>query len=571
MKSACLFRKSFCANIQEKGNFMVTANTETLTYTGAKILIETLTKLGVDTIFGYPGGIVLGIYDELYKQQKIQHILVRHEQSAVHAAEGYARVSGKCGVVLVTSGPGASNTVTGIANAYLDGYPVIVFTGQVSSNLIGKDAFQEVNIVEMTKSCTKAAFQVRNAKDLKSTIEKAFEIALSGKHGPVVVDLAKNIFTETAEYSGEAELTKSELPIKTDNLPTVLESLCNAKRPVIVAGGGVVQANASSELFKFAKLLNIPVVNTMMGLGTYPPDDENYAGMIGIFGSVGANKTVRESDLVFSVGARFNDRVTCCFGNKELERNFIQLDINESEISRIIPAKNFLVGDAKKVLESLKNLFNSGNYSFDKTDRNQWLSKVRRFLSENEAPQKISNHLHSFEVIRHIYDFCKDFNPTVATEVGQHQMWTAKEYKFSTPRKFLTSGGLGTMGFGLPAAIGASLAEGKKSVVCIAGDGSFQMNASELATCKDYSLPVKIFLIDNGYLGMVRQLQQKFYGSRYSETKISNPDFVKLAESFGVKAIRVSKEEEIMPALKEVFATNEPALIDFVVEPMEVV
>ena len=571
MKSACLFRKSFCANIQEKGNFMVTANTETLTYTGAKILIETLTKLGVDTIFGYPGGIVLGIYDELYKQQKIQHILVRHEQSAVHAAEGYARVSGKCGVVLVTSGPGASNTVTGIANAYLDGYPVIVFTGQVSSNLIGKDAFQEVNIVEMTKSCTKAAFQVRNAKDLKSTIEKAFEIALSGKQGPVVVDLAKNIFTETAEYSGEAELTKSELPIKTDNLPTVLESLCNAKRPVIVAGGGVVQANASSELFKFAKLLNIPVVNTMMGLGTYPPDDENYTGMIGIFGSVGANKTVRESDLVFSVGARFNDRVTCCFGNKELERNFIQLDINESEISRIIPAKNFLVGDAKKVLESLKNLFNSGNYSFDKTARNQWLSKVRRFLSENEAPQKFSNHLHSFEVIRHIYDFCKDFNPTVATEVGQHQMWTAKEYKFSTPRKFLTSGGLGTMGFGLPAAIGASLAEGKKSVVCIAGDGSFQMNASELATCKDYNLPVKIFLIDNGYLGMVRQLQQKFYGSRYSETKISNPDFVKLAESFGVKAIRVSKEEEIMPALKEVFATNEPALIDFVVEPMEVV
>lgn len=550
---------------------MVTANTETLTYTGAKILIETLTKLGVDTIFGYPGGIVLGIYDELYKQQKIQHILVRHEQSAVHAAEGYARVSGKCGVVLVTSGPGASNTVTGIANAYLDGYPVVVLTGQVSSNLIGKDAFQEVNIVEMTKSCTKAAFQVRNAKDLKSTIEKAFEIALSGKQGPVVVDLAKNIFTETAEYSGEAELTKSELPIKTDNLPTVLESLCNAKRPVIVAGGGVVQANASSELFKFAKLLNIPVVNTMMGLGTYPPDDENYTGMIGIFGSVGANKTVRESDLVFSVGARFNDRVTCCFGNKELERNFIQLDINESEISRIIPAKNSLVGDAKNVLESLKNLFNSGNYSFDKTARNQWLSKVRGFLSENEAPQKFSNHLHSFEVIRHIYDFCKDFNPTVATEVGQHQMWTAKEYKFSTPRKFLTSGGLGTMGFGLPAAIGACLAEDKKSVVCIAGDGSFQMNASELATCKDYSLPVKIFLIDNGYLGMVRQLQQKFYGSRYSETKISNPDFVKLAESFGVKAIRVSKEEEIMPALKEVFATNEPALIDFVVEPMEVV
>lgn len=550
---------------------MIMADVQTTTLTGAKILVETLKQLGVDTVFGYPGGIVLSVYDELFKQHDIKHYLVRHEQAAVHAAEGYARISGKCGVVLVTSGPGAANTVSGIANAYLDGYPVVVLTGQVFSSLIGKDAFQEVNIIEMTKSCTKANYQVTDVKDLEQTIVDAFYTASSGKQGPVVVDLAKNIFTEKTDFEPVKSYVNTEPVVRKGDIKSVLKTICSAKRPVIVAGGGVVHSNSACEITEFAKLLNIPVVNTMMGLGTYPPDDENYGGMIGIFGSISANKTVRESDLIFSVGARFNDRVTCCFNNGELERKFIQLDINEKEISRNVPAYLALVGDAKDILNDLIEEYKIGFYSFDKSERSNWLDCVKEFKSENKKTRKQTNRLHSFEVIQQIYDYCKSLNPVVATEVGQHQVFTAQNYKFSTPRKFLTSGGSGTMGFGLPAAVGACIASGNKPVICISGDGSLQMNFPELAVCVDYNLPVKLFILNNGYLGMVRQLQQKFCGGRFSETKISNPDFVKLAHSYGVKAMRVFNEQEILPALQEAFETEGPVIIDFVVEPMEVV
>lgn len=299
---------------------MAGMNTEIITLTGAQIIIETLKKLGVDTIFGYPGGIVLSVYDELFKQKNIKHYLVRHEQAAVHAAEGYARVSGKCGVVLVTSGPGASNTVSGIANAYLDGYPLVVLTGQVFSSLIGKDAFQEVDIIDITKSCTKANYQVRNVKELEKTLVEAFHTAMSGKQGPVVVDLAKNIFTETSEFIPSISYEINKPQFSKADVKAALNEICTAKRPVIVAGGGIVQSEAYKELKELVKLLGIPVVNTMMGLGTYPQDDENYLGMIGIFGQVSANQVLRESDLIFSIGARFNDRITCCFQNQELER-----------------------------------------------------------------------------------------------------------------------------------------------------------------------------------------------------------------------------------------------------------
>lgn len=550
---------------------MPIADTETLTLTGAQIVVETLKRLGVDSIFGYPGGIVLSVYDELFKQKSIKHYLVRHEQSAVHAAEGYARVNGKCGVVLVTSGPGAANTVSGIANAYLDGYPVVVLTGQVFSSLIGKDAFQEVNIIDMTKSCTKANFQVTDVNELENTLVNAFHTALSGKPGPVVVDLAKNIFTETSTFLPSVSYSIDKPQVKKGDIRAVLNELCRADKPVIVSGGGVVQAGAHNELKIFAELLNIPVVNTMMGLGTFSPDDENYAGMIGIFGSMAANKTVRESDLIFSIGARFNDRVTCCFQKDELSRNFIQLDINEKEISRIIPSSNALVGDAKVVLKDLINEFNSGDYNFDNCKRNLWLKSVQEFAELNQKPKKVSNLLHSFEVIDKIYEYCKEFNPIVATEVGQHQVCTAKNYKFSQPRKFLTSGGSGTMGFGLPAAMGGCIADSFNPVVCISGDGSLQMNFPEIATCVEYNLPVKIFIINNGYLGMVRQLQQKFCGGRFSETKISNPDYLMLAKSYGIPAFRVDKESDIFSALQKAFAVKGPAVIDFVVEPMEVV
>ncbi len=536
------------------------------TLTGAEIIIKVLKELGIECIFGYPGGIVLGIYDELYKQKDIKHYLVRHEQAAVHAAEGYARVSGKCGVVLVTSGPGASNTVSGIANAYLDGYPLIVLTGQVFSSLIGKNAFQEVNIIDITKSCTKAGFQVTDVRKLEKTLLEAYNCAMSGKPGPVVVDMAKNIFSETCEFSDYELPENKPVEISKEILTDILRELTSAQRPVIVSGGGVV--GADKELKEFAKLLGVPVVNTMMGLGTYPADSNNYFGMVGIFGAPAANQILRESDLILSLGARFNDRITCCFHNGELERKFIQIDINPLEISRNVQAYKFIVADVKSVLSMMNYELRHANYT---PKHSEWLSMACSLKNLNTSPKKISDKLHSFEVIRAIYEHSKDLNPVVTTEVGQHQIWTAQNFKFSTPRQFITSGGSGTMGFGLPAAIGACVAKPDKTVICISGDGSFQMNEQELAVCADYNLPIKIFILNNGYLGMVRQLQQQSFGGRYSETGISNPDFVQLARAYGIKALRVEKSGDVNSALIEALSVNEPFIVDFAVEPLEVV
>ena len=546
------------------------ADTQSITLTGAKILLKTLKRLGTDTIFGYPGGIVLSIYDELFKQSDIKHILVRHEQAAVHAAEGYARASGKCGVVLVTSGPGATNTVTGIANAYLDGFPLVVLTGQVQASLIGRDAFQEVNIIDITKSCTKANYQVTDVNDLQPVLERAFHTAMSGKKGPVVIDLAKNIFTETARFFPAIAFPRSQKQYTSELIKAVISEICSAEKPVIVAGGGVIHSRACEKLKEFAELLNLPVINTMMSLGGYPQDAENYLGMYGIFGSVSANQALKESDLILSVGARFNDRITSCFSDGELSRKFIQIDINEKEISRNIPAYLAVTGDAGEVLTDLIAEFKSNIYKQNPL-QSEWLRHTIDFKTHNKINHKISDKIHSFEVIQAISDFVKDRNLYVCTEVGQHQMWTAANFKFSAPGRFITSGGSGTMGFGLPAAIGACVADNCNPVICISGDGSFQMNLTELAVCKDYNLPVKLFILNNGYLGMVRQLQQKFYEGRFSATKISNPDFVKIAEAYGIKGIRAEKETEILPAIRECFETEGPVLVDFNVEPMEVV
>ena len=540
----------------------------TKTLTGAQIIVKTLKNLGVDTIFGYPGGIVLSIYDELFKQNDIKHILVRHEQAAVHAAEGYARVFGKCGVVLVTSGPGAANTVSGIANAYLDGYPLVVLTGQVFSSLIGKNAFQEVNILDITKSCTKAGFQITSAEQIQDTLYKAFNCATSGKKAPVVVDMAKNVFTEQVEFVEKTpDLIKEQSVIK-GNLAGVLSEIINAKNPVVIAGGGVVHSHCEKELYNFVKQLGIPVVNTLMSLGTYPQDDKNYAGMIGIFGSYAANQTLKESDLILSIGARLNDRITCCFKEKELERKFIQLDINENEISNNVTASDSITGDAGTVLKEMNKILDSKdkNWNFS-----TWLEHVQDLKKHNKVNSKISDKMHSYEVIQKIYEYTKDMDMIVTTEVGQHQLWTAQNYKFKRAGQFLTSGGSGTMGFGFPAAIGASIALDKAPVICIAGDGSFQMNEQELAVCKDYNLPIKIFIINNGYLGMVRQLQQKGFEKRYSETKISNPDFTKLAEAYNIPAININTTEDLTKALPKVFSENTPYIINCNVEPMEIV
>lgn len=529
--------------------------------TGAQIVIETLTKLDVDSIFGYPGGIVLGVYDELSKQEQIKHYLMRHEQAAVHAAEGYSRVSGKCGVAIVTSGPGATNIVTGVANAYLDGYPLVVITGQVSAELLHKDAFQEVDIIDITKSCTKANFQVKEAKDLQKILIDAFSIAMSGKKGPVVVDITKNVFSEKADYDYLLEQNIIEFNVSDIEINKAIDAVLSAQKPLIVAGGGVILSDASKEIFELAKLLDIPVVSTMMGLGGYPADDKNYLGMVGIFGQPSANKAVRDSDLIFAVGARFNDRIRCCFPNNELSKKLVHLDIDENEISRVVPASISIVGDAKQVLSSMiiKLKKSSIKKSFSWTDDLQF---------KNVTPLKRSEKMHSFEVMQEINKYIKNKNIVVTTEVGQHQVWAARYLEFNSPRKFVSSGGLGTMGFGFPAAIGACVAN-NESVICIAGDGSFQMNMQELAVCVDYNLPVKVFILDNGYLGMVRQFQEKQCNERYFATEISNPDFIKLAEAYKAKAIRVERLEDVKKALDYAFSFEGPILVDFVVEPKE--
>lgn len=536
--------------------------TITKTLSGAKILLKTLESLGVDTIFGYPGGIVLNVYDELSKQKAIKHYLMRHEQAVVHAAEGYSRVTEKCGVALVTSGPGATNIVTGLANAYLDNYPLVVITGQVSSELLHKDAFQEVDIIDITKSCTKKGFQVTSAKDLEKTVRGAFELAMKGRKGPVVIDITKNVFTEEAEFI--LEDLKSEIKSSQANVSEIIDALNFAKRPLLIVGGGVVQGGASKKVFEFVESLNIPVVSTMMGLGAYPEFDENYLGMIGIFGQNSANQAVRESDLVIAVGTRFNDRITCCFKKEELSKKLVHIDIDSKEISKIIPAKIGVVGDAGSVLETL----NAEVLKFGKFNYTEWLKQAQELKKSNKKPLKRTDNMHSFEVLEKIANCLKGKNLVVTTEVGQHQVWTARYLQFNSPNKFITSGGLGTMGFGFPASIGACIAE-NKPVICIAGDGSFQMNMQELATCMDYNLPVKIFILDNGYLGMVRQFQEKSCDERYFATKISNPDFIKLAESYGAKALRVEKLEDVENAVNEALSADGTFIIDFAIEPKE--
>ena len=534
------------------------------TMKGSKILLETLKDLGVDTIFGYPGGVVLDVYDELYKQSDVKHVLVRHEQSAVHAAEGYARETGKCGVVLVTSGPGATNTVTGIVNSYLDGYPLIVITGQVFKDLMGKNAFQEANICDITKSCTKKVFQITSAEEIQPTLHEAMFYATTWKKGPVVVDIAKDVFAGTTNYNSNlAVQTRFEYILNT-KLPVsrIIERLKHSQYPVIVAGGGVVHAKAEQMLLEFAQKYNIPVVNTMMGLGTYPQESTNYFGMIGIFGDNAANELIRKSDLIISLGARFNDRITCMFNNADLSEKFIQVDININETSQFIQASETFLGDIKEFLEEInKDEYN--NYK-------QWSEEAQELKNLNKKRERKTSALHSFEVIRKIEEFTKDKNITFTSEVGQHQLWAVQNLKFNTNRKIFVSGGAGTMGFGFPAAIGAAIGNPDKTIVCITGDGSFQMGLHELATCMDYNLDVKIMILNNGYLGMVRQLQEKFCNENYSSTKISNPDFLTLAKSYGLNAFRVTTLEEIDTTLEAAFSTKGTCIIDFVVEPMEV-
>ncbi|AEA33677.1 biosynthetic-type acetolactate synthase large subunit [Hippea maritima] len=538
--------------------------------TGSQIFIESLKKEGVEYLFGIPGGAIIDLHDELYKQDDVKFILTRHEQAAVHMADGYARVTGKPGVALVTSGPGATNTVTGIATAYMDSIPIVVFTGQVPTHLIGNDAFQEADIVGMTRSCTKYNFLVKDVKDLAYTIKKAFYIATTGRPGPVLIDFPKDVQVAKADFEyPESIHIRGYNPTYHGNpkqIRKVVKAIAQAKKPLLYVGGGAIMSGAHEEIYKLAKKLHIPVFTTLMGIGAYPEDDELSLGMAGMHGTYRANMAIQYCDLLISVGARFDDRVTGKVSEFAPHAKVAHIDIDPTSISKNIKVDYPLVGDAKLVLKEMLPLFDEYSSINWREVRKPWLEQIEKWKNEHRlAYNTETEEILPQYVIELLAKLTKDDDPIISTEVGQHQMWVAQFYTFKNPRRLLTSGGLGTMGYGFPAGIGATFAT-DKPVYVFAGDGSFQMNEQELATIVAYNKPVKTIILNNGYLGMVRQWQQLFYGRRYANTDIEvQPDFVKLAESYGIKAGRIKKKEEVEDALLELKNHDGPYLLDVII------
>ncbi|MCX5854473.1 MAG: biosynthetic-type acetolactate synthase large subunit [Deltaproteobacteria bacterium] len=540
--------------------------------TGAQVLFNALQQENVDTIFGFPGGAVLDIFDELFRRD-IRHILVRHEQGAIHAADGYARASGKVGVCLVTSGPGATNTVTGIANAYMDSIPVVILTGQVATSMIGGDAFQEVDITGITRPCTKHNVLVRRIEDLGRTVREAFHIARSGRPGPVLVDLPKDVIRDVID---ENDISWS-LTISNNNnnkhtsIPeqcmAAIDMLGKAERPLIISGGGVLLGNASNEFRTFAKKLNIPVTSTLMGLGGFPASDPLWLGMPGMHGTYYANMAISHCDLMIAIGVRFDDRVTSKLDAFAPHARVIHIDIDPASIDKFVKSHVSIVGDCKPILEYLNQSVSENGFSMAQTQG--WLNQIDLWKkhapltycrSEKIKPQYVVETLHRLT----------GGNAIISTEVGQNQMWAAQFYHFDYPNSFISSGGLGTMGFGFPAAIGAQVASPDRIVVDIAGDGSIQMNIQELATAVNYNLPVKVVILNNGFLGMVRQWQEMFYEKRYSHSDIADvPDFVKLAEAYGAVGLRATRPEEVESVLRQGLDTPGVVVMDFHIEPEE--
>ena len=534
--------------------------------TGAEIFVRSLVEEGVDTLFGYPGGVVIGIYDVLHDLTHIKHILTRHEQGATHAAEGYSKATGKPGVVLVTSGPGATNAVTGIADAYMDSIPLVVFTGQVVTNLIGNDAFQEVDIVGITRPITKHNFLVKDVNALASTIKAAFYIATTGRPGPVLVDLPKDVLAAKVvfEYPKTISL-RSYNPVVEGNFRQIkkaAELLNEAKRPLLYVGGGVISSNASMEVRALADKMRAPITTTLHGLGVYPEQSKLALGMLGMHGTWYSNMAVDQCDVLVAIGVRFDDRVT---GNvKEFAKNAkkIHIDIDPSAISKNVPVDVPIVGDVKRVLKHLNELVKP-------LDTKEWLNTIDKWKAEHPLRYKHDGSLRVQYVIHKLGEIT-DGDAVVVSDVGQSQMWTAQFFKWKHPRTQITSGGLGTMGFSLPAAMGAAFGRNDIPVFCISGDGGFQMNIQELATIKHNKLPVKIFVMNNGFLGMVRQWQEFFWKKRYSNTRITSPDFVKVAEAYGIPAQRVSSPADVESAIRKALAHKDgPMLVEFVVAPEE--
>ncbi len=540
--------------------------------TGAQILMEILKTEKVDTIFGFPGGAVIDIYDELAKSD-IQHVLVRHEQGAVHAADGYARASGSTGVCLVTSGPGATNTVTGIASAFMDSIPLVIICGQVPTSLIGNDAFQEVDIVGITRPCTKHNYLVQHINDLPKVLKEAFYLARSGRPGPVLVDIPKDVAKAELEYSAPDDITlKSYNPTYQPNmwqLQKVIALIEQAERPIIFAGGGVILSKAAEELTEFARRCQIPVTTSLMGLGAFPGTDPLWLGMLGMHGTYRANMCTGQCDLMISIGVRFDDRVTGKTDAFAAQAKIVHIDIDPTSIRKNIPVTIPIVGDCKISLGHLNDLtkdFDPGNI---KPRRQKWLDQIQEWKNTNPLAYNQEGIIKPQYVVDKLFQLTNG-QAIITTEVGQNQMWAAQYYHFDQPGHFITSGGLGCMGFGLPAAIGAQVACPDKLVVDVAGDGSIQMNIQEMATAVQYCLPVKVVILNNGYLGMVRQWQELFYDKRYACTGMDYaPDFVKLAEAYGAIGLRAAKPEEVEPVLSEGLAAKKPVIMDFVVEQEE--
>lgn len=525
--------------------------------TGSEIVIECLKEQGVDTVFGYPGGSILNIYDALYKhQEEIRHILTSHEQGASHAADGYARATGKVGVCLATSGPGATNLVTGIATAYMDSVPMVAITCNVGTSLLGKDSFQEIDITGVTMPITKYNFIVKDVAKLAQVIRRAFAIAQTGRPGPVLVDITKDVTAAEYEYTYEAPSPVERLTdkITEEAMDRAVEIIRKAQKPFIFVGGGAVIANASDELRAFAKKIQAPVADSLMGKGAYDGTDELYTGMVGMHGTKTSNFGITECDLLIVVGARFSDRVTGNASKFAKNAKILQFDVDPAEINKNIRVDASVIGDVKVILRKL-------NARLDPMHHDEWVAHIER-MKDMYPLRYDKNLLTGPFVIEQIYEATRG-EAVIVTEVGQHQMWAAQYYKYKNPRTLLTSGGLGTMGYGLGASIGAKLGCPDKVVINVAGDGCFRMNMNEIATAARYNIPIIQVVINNHVLGMVRQWQTLFYGKRYSQTVLNDAvDFVKLSEAMGAKAFRVTKKEEFLPRLQEAMAMNGPCVID---------
>ncbi|MHC8864736.1 biosynthetic-type acetolactate synthase large subunit [Arenicellales bacterium IMCC57338] len=543
--------------------------------TGAEIVVRSLKDEGVDLVFGYPGGAALHIYDAFYSQEDVRHILVRHEQAATHAADGYARATGKPGVVLVTSGPGVTNTITGIATAYMDSIPMVVLAGQVPTHLIGDDAFQEVDTVGITRPCVKHNFLVRDVKDLATTIKKAFYIANTGRPGPVVVDIPKDVTALKTEYSYPKEIRmRSYAPVSRGHSKQINRAahlLLGAKRPIIYTGGGIVLSDAARQLTALVDKLDYPCTNTLMGLGGLPSDHPRFLGMLGMHGTYEANMAMYESDVMLAVGVRFDDRVTGDLAKFSPHAKIIHIDIDPASIGKNVRVEVPIVGDATTVLDQLLEAIGSSGTSPNKDALTAWWSQIQEWKGKDSLRYDSSDELIKPQfVVQKLHEVTLG-DAYVTSDVGQHQMWAAQYYGFNKPRRWINSGGLGTMGFGLPSAMGVQLAHPESAVACVTGEASIMMCIQELSTCKQYGLPIKVINLNNRYMGMVRQWQEFFYDSRYSHSYMDSlPDFVELASSFGHTGIQIDKPGDVEAALRDAFARKDQLVfLDFITDQSE--